>query len=390
MAEKISLYVATAGSNPIKAADYLDFSNEDGGGGYDVSKKILVSEFLTFLNGQIVNIYNADGTLGGNRIITHSGNSLTHLGGDVIITMDEEITDYAYIIQDVSNSEVGRFGFDQVSDSGVMQLSNLVGMWYNANDGQIVIGGANPLANVSLDIQFPNDSTNPLAFYEDEPGGASIGANYTIQAGFNDDIGDRINNVAIHFRVDAAPTTGDVNLSMTLNSLMKLQYNNRVLIHPSPLTAAPVAFFEVRGELGVTNNTNFLSRANGDGTANEIFRGVNESGEIEFILSGNGRCQFNRSGNSGGDFQIEGVNDANLFYTDASADAIGIGTSTPNSQSIMEIVSTTKGFAIRPMTVAQAGAITPFNGLQVHVSDTDGTFPTIGLYSRENGAWVKL
>lgn len=46
-------YPTDATAEPIKALDYLDMDNEDGSGGYDVSKKILVSEFLTFITANL-------------------------------------------------------------------------------------------------------------------------------------------------------------------------------------------------------------------------------------------------------------------------------------------------------------------------------------------------
>ncbi len=87
---------------------------------------------------------------------------------------------------------------------------------------------------------------------------------------------------------------------------------------------------------------------------------------------------------------MSGVNNANVFYMDASVDSIGIGTNTPHASSIIEFSSTIKGVRYTPMTVSQAGAITVVEGLVLFVSDTDATFPTIGLYCYENGAWNKL
>ncbi len=59
---KIHDYVNDAASDPIKGDDYLDMDNEDGGGGYDVSKKILVSEFAAFLGVSIADDSIAIGT----------------------------------------------------------------------------------------------------------------------------------------------------------------------------------------------------------------------------------------------------------------------------------------------------------------------------------------
>jgi hypothetical protein len=45
---------------------------------------------------------------------------------------------------------------------------------------------------------------------------------------------------------------------------------------------------------------------------------------------------------------------------------------------------------VRPMTVTEAGALTPAEGMLVFVSNTNGTFTSIGLWDYENGAWHKL
>lgn len=44
----------------------------------------------------------------------------------------------------------------------------------------------------------------------------------------------------------------------------------------------------------------------------------------------------------------------------------------------------------RPMTVTEAGAIATAEGLMVFVSNTDGTFTSIGLWIYQNGAWKAL
>lgn len=51
----------------------------------------------------------------------------------------------------------------------------------------------------------------------------------------------------------------------------------------------------------------------------------------------------------------------------------------------------TTGFFRTPlMTAAQASALTPFEGAQVSVSDTDGTFTSTGAWIYEGGAWGKI
>lgn len=45
---------------------------------------------------------------------------------------------------------------------------------------------------------------------------------------------------------------------------------------------------------------------------------------------------------------------------------------------------------LRPITAAAASAITPAEGMMLFVSDTDGTFLSIGFWGYQNGAWAKM
>ena len=42
------------------------------------------------------------------------------------------------------------------------------------------------------------------------------------------------------------------------------------------------------------------------------------------------------------------------------------------------------------MTATQASAITPVAGLMLYVTNTNGTFTSIGFWGYENATWVKL
>lgn len=69
---------------------------------------------------------------------------------------------------------------------------------------------------------------------------------------------------------------------------------------------------------------------------------------------------------------------------------VAIGGTTANSSAILDIQSTTKGVLMPRMTSTQASAITGVDGLMVYVTDTNGTFTSVGFWGYENGAWVKL
>jgi hypothetical protein len=74
---------------------------------------------------------------------------------------------------------------------------------------------------------------------------------------------------------------------------------------------------------------------------------------------------------------------ANTFY---SSGQVGIGTSSPNVASIIEIASTTQGVLFPRMTIAQRNAITsPPVGLMLFVTDD-----TEGLYIYKTSGWVQI
>jgi len=404
MAEKISQYVADATSNPIKNEDYLDLSNEDGGGGYDVSKKILVSELVTFLNSNIVNLYTSDGTLPEDRDVTAATFYTRWTGGNVEVAMADEVSSYYFRALDVSLTEKARLGYNQGTLSGEIRLRNISGIFFAANDGifnvntdrlyvdtvNVGIGTNTPLATSMLDIEFVEGSISPVSFYENRVGGASGGDNYTIPFYFNDDIGARTVGGTIIARVDNPPTTGNVNMSMTLHDTIKIQPTSRVLITPSPLTGAAVAQLEVRGSGPDVGNTGLLVKSVGS-TASQIpFWVQNSLNNNLMYIDATGKHFHNVSQIATADFNMRGATNLNAFYFNAGTDNTGFGTNTPNASSIVEFSSTTKGVRYTPMTVAQAGLISPVEGLVLFVSDTDGTFPSIGLYCYENGAWNKL
>lgn len=100
------------------------------------------------------------------------------------------------------------------------------------------------------------------------------------------------------------------------------------------------------------------------------------------ILQSEGAITINNSqGNY--DTQIKGDTNANLFFVDASVDNIGMGTNTPNASALLDMSSTTKGFAPPRGTNAQMLAIvSPVAGLIFY----DTTNNKLNVYDGTN--WV--
>ena len=65
---------------------------------------------------------------------------------------------------------------------------------------------------------------------------------------------------------------------------------------------------------------------------------------------------------------------------------VGIGTTTPDASSALDITSTTKGLLIPRMTETQRDAISsPANGLMIY--QTDGT---VGFYYYNGSSWAEV
>jgi hypothetical protein len=74
-----------------------------------------------------------------------------------------------------------------------------------------------------------------------------------------------------------------------------------------------------------------------------------------------------------------------------STSNVGIGTTSPVTSAALDITSTTKGFLPPRMTATQASAISsPAKGLLLFVTDTDGTFTSVGWWGYNGATWEKL
>ena len=218
----------------------------------------------------------------------------------------------------------------------------------------MVVGGTTNY----VDIEFPDGSVHPLAFYENRVGGSATGNNYSLQFYFNDNAGTRTLGQSITTRIDGAttPGVGIVGNSINLGNDLKVQSNNRVLINPSSLTAAAVAQLEVRGD-ATTTNTTLLARSGGNTASQLVMRAQNLAGNDLFYIDATGKFFHNASGIVTADFNARGFTDNNLLYVDAGLDRVGIGTATASiaskftvSGGDIEVVGQNDGVILRDRT----------------------------------------
>jgi len=353
MAEKISQYTADGTSNPIQAEDYLDFSNYDGVSAYDVSKKILVSELIAYINSNVDNIYNSNGTLSEDREVTAATNYTRWTGGDIINRMADEVSDYAFLIQDSSNGEKGRLGYDQATVSGNLSLSNISGEYFSANNGILAL---------NTNILYAN--TNNVG------------------------IGTNTPNAVIKCEIRGADSTASNYSFATYNSSggNGFAHRNDGFCGISVGSPTPVGEKVRMNGLGfITNGGLLVSSGN---TLANVWAGIGAgSGTSGSTFS------FNAGANTNTKNFIVTNNDDGEYFTvtsDGTSGRVGINQPSPNVAAILDLTSTDKGLLIPRMTASQASAITALNGLMLYVTDTNGTFTSVGFWGYEAGAWTKL
>jgi len=388
MSKQINQYTKTRTSGTVKDDDLLDFdSTEDSGSTFE-SAKITVLNFVNYLITKIATFYVQDGTLTGDRTVTQSGFWARFKGGDVISEMSNEFDEHGFIVQAVGQIEKGRFSYDPVNASSILNLKNNSGDFFEANDGvlkvnndvlfvdsdNIGIGTDTPSATNKLDIEVAT-GINPLGIYENKVGGASIGDNMSLSFDYNDIDGNRQTSSASILSRVTGTSSGAVNSSLTFANTLQVtsQGTNKggVLVHPSAATTAPTAMLEVKQTASSVYNACLSLTAKGDTASQALIITKNLSGNQLFNLNAQARAWFNVSQFSTGDFRVSGQTDAELVFVDASEDNIGFGTSTPDSSAKVEINSTTQGFLPPRMTTVERDAITtPAGGLMVFNTTT--------------------
>jgi len=80
-----------------------------------------------------------------------------------------------------------------------------------------------------------------------------------------------------------------------------------------------------------------------------------------------------------------------ILYVSHGNTNVGIGVPTTNASAKLDVASTTQGFLPPRMTATQASAIaSPAQGLLLFVSDTNGTFTSVGWWGYNGSTWEKL
>jgi hypothetical protein len=339
MSKQINQYTKTRTSGTFQNDDLLDFdSTEDSGTTYESAKSTIL-QFINYIKTQLVTFYTSDGSLTGNRTIDCSGNYTKFDGGNIHIDVNDEITDRYLIVNDISDTEVVKLGYDNNTDSALLLMENTTGNYFTVNDGELSFNddvlyadgvGLNIGTNIGTATNRLNikteGSVNPISVYEDEGSAGVAGQNNSIEFFYNDSLNAKTLGGTITTRIDNAPTAGNVNMGMTMNNALKIQSTGRVLVTPSALTAAAVAQFEVRSTIASGGNTTALFKAGGNTASQLVLWLQNLSGNNLMYVDATAKHFHNVSKLTTGDFQMSGGVDTHAFYFNAGTDRTGFGT----------------------------------------------------------------
>ena len=213
--------------------------------------------------------------------------------------------------------------------------------------------------------------------------------------------------------------------------------NNLTLVSTSNATKGKIlfgtsAYDEVNNRLGIGTTTpanilSILGNSNIPGGVSFDVKNSNASGDTRFSLSNssnksiavsvtgssyaaspswiNGAFLFTNGGlsnmtfvtdgdvGSGGSGYISFATGGFLLATQermriTSTGNIGIGTTTPHTSAILDLVSTTKGLSIPTMDSTQASAIaSPKKSLMIYVTSINGTFTSAGWWGYNGTVW---
>jgi len=166
MGKQINQYTKVRTNLTLVVDDLMDLDSTDDFGSTYESAKMTIGNLLAYLNGNINNLYNGDGTLLGDRTVTAGipTQPVTFwtkwLGGDVIVECDDELFDRAFLVQNSSQQEVARLGYDIGTLSGELEITAIGGFgaffearanefWVNTNvlyvGGNVGVGLTTPL-----------------------------------------------------------------------------------------------------------------------------------------------------------------------------------------------------------------------------------------------------
>jgi len=341
---------------------------------YDSTNKLWVDTALSAV-APSTNIYNADGTLTGNRTLTSGGYSLTILGGieEVVGFPSEQIS---LRLQGSTTTKNPYLSLKNTNASGKDYTLR------SMTDGSFDIFNLSNLTSI-----FKHDWTNNINYFKSASGLTDTNNFYL---GFNIVSGlwltssKAIGNYAICQSGGStfvnAPTSGSIGFRINNADKMTLTSAGRLLLGT---TTEATYLLDVNGTLRTTDEIT-LSKASGTALMN-VIGGSGVESQVR-IGSQTANTRFSLTAN-GGDFYIGSqpdVGTSTKIFTISRANtnvAIVNNTTTAtyaNKYSLLELVGTGKGFLPNRMTQSQlrgiAGAVNAVSTVSGGSGYTNGTY----------------
>jgi len=249
-----------------------------------------------------------------------------------------------------------------------------------------------------------NNTTNALKLVNNRSGtGTNVGADITVSGSVG----------AIGLNITNATTSGR-GINLTSGMSQGIQMNNNMLAFsttPHSIkyngsyfhinSASSRTFFTATGTSNywafcTSDASNFITiNRVANGSYALIFGGDYVGAYRSELTSNNVIKASNGSlticGNTGLAGGFGGFTPTEIITVYGTNTNVGIGTTTPVASAKLQISSTTSGFLPPVMTATQASAISsPAQGLMLFVTDTNGTFTSVGWWGYNGATWEKL
>lgn len=303
----------------------IQINNNINGGGFQFNAGGTLSPIALTATGAInVNSSVAVEIINNNLRFQSNGNKFNvvanaSLGATHTATFQDASGIVAYL-SDIPAAPTTLYSGDSTIGSGrVATLTDT--LTFERTTNKFVVGGTFNFT----DIEVLVSSLNPIGFYENRIGGASVGDTMLINFAYNDSLGIRQNGSSnIASRV-VSTSAGSVSTTLTFADILQVRQGYGVLISQGATTDSPIALLEIDNDASSVYSGALLVNSKDDTAASNMINLRNRSGQTCFFVQGDGKTTLNFTSLPTGDFQVKGATDVNLIYVDAGLDKVGIG-----------------------------------------------------------------
>jgi hypothetical protein len=268
-------------------------------------------------------------------------------------------------------------------------IANSLGANFATTSGNVGIGTASPATN--LHVNRATTLAFPLLRLETTGTGGRPYIDFKAESSDLGYIGYASTGAGIMYMMNYSNT----DLQFGTNSIVRMAIKNNGNVTLGTTTDAGYKL-DVNGNIRTVNDAYLATTA-----ANNVGIGtVNPYSKLQITRSGalGSFLRFDTGGNSGYDFNLDANASMRLTYmlsgsiykelaTFTYTGQVGIGTTTPNASSILDITSTTKGILFPRMTTTEISAISsPADGLTVY----NTTLKVICFYDAGAAVWKRV